>query len=117
MAGSTGVRGTTLLEVVIALFVLAVGLLMLAGLAAGITRMATSAALNTELATLLSQRLEIVVAGACDSPVTGVETQGSLRVRWAVAPAEAGRRVTVWAAAPGARGVPPVTVSRFVWCP
>ena len=109
-------RGTTLVEVVVALLVLTTGLLALAGTGAAVTRLASGAWLNTQLAALLSERLEVAAAAACSSPDAGRESRGPLRLRWMVVDAAPGRVVTVWAAAPGVRGVRALTVSRFVGC-
>jgi len=99
----------------VALFVLTVGLLALAGVAAGVTRLTTRAALNTQLAALLSERLEILTTEVCRS-AGGEESRGAFRVRWTVTPADAGRRVTVRASAPGQHSPLQASVSRFVAC-
>ena len=108
-------HGLTLIEVVVALLVLSIGLVALAGVAATVTRMADGAQRSTQLAALLSERLEILQAEACGSAGSGKEVRAPFHLVWVVTPEAGGRRVTVsGTSSTGVRRV--VTVSRFIGC-
>jgi prepilin-type N-terminal cleavage/methylation domain-containing protein len=58
-------RGFTIVEVLVALGILALGLLALAGTSAGLARADADARLTSLAASMLAERVERVAAGAC----------------------------------------------------
>lgn len=110
-------RGVTLIEVVVALLVLTVGAIALAGLAATVARMVDSGARATRLAALIGERVEILQGSACNGPTQGRERRDRFELRWTVAPDGGGRRLTVWATSSTTRIPRAITITRFVDCP
>jgi len=110
-------RGVTLVEVVVALLVLSVGAVALAGLAATVTRMADSGASSTRLAALLGERVEILQGNACDDPGEGRERRPLFELRWTVTPEGGVRRLSVRAYTLTTRTPRVITITRFVDCP
>ena len=96
--------GVTLVEVLVALIVLGVGLVALAGSSSVVTRMIALGKAQTKAALIASRRIEILRAAArsTNPPCTGarfasggpVETDRTVE-SWLVSPAGAERRVTV----------------------
>lgn len=106
----------TLVEVIVALSVLSVGLIALAGVAAFVTRMVTRGEHATKLAVLITERLEIL-AVACRGAGSGTEFRAPFLLRWTVAQKPGGARVTVSGSVPAVKSERAVTISRFVGCP
>src|SRR5262249_11014653 len=108
-------RGTTLIEVVVALFVLTVGLLALAGVGATVTRLTERGGRQTRAAALLPERLESLRSHGC-AAAPGEEIREPFRVRWSFEPAPGGRRATVRILAPGLSAPGALSISRFIAC-
>ena len=78
-------RGFTLTEVLVALVVLAVGLIGLASAGAVASRLAGRGRWDMEAAALAAQRLEVLRSQACGGPSYGETVTGPLTVSWALA--------------------------------
>jgi prepilin-type N-terminal cleavage/methylation domain-containing protein len=105
---STGVpsvrRGMTLVEMIVALTIIGVGLLALAGSAALVTRLMGGGARQTLAANLVQARLEALRATNCANVTSGTETIRGVVVRWTSQAITRGKSVTVTATYPMARG-------------
>ena len=77
-------RGFSLVELLVALAVLSVGLLALAGVTASVMRASTAAACGARAAELLEARAESLHAAPCDTG-SGAREVAGLRERWSVA--------------------------------
>ena len=75
-------RGFTVIEVMIAVMVLAVGILAVAASSALVTRFILQGQLDTEATALAHQRIEKLRSVPCDSVVAGSETLGTFDLRW-----------------------------------
>ena len=109
-------RGVTLVEVVVALLVLTVGAVALAGVAGTVAQMAGSGADSSRLAALLGGRVERLQGTACEELSQGMERSAGFELRWSVTAEGRGRRLTVRALS-SARTPRAVTITRFVYCP
>ena len=101
-----GRSGFTIIEIMVAMLVLTVGLLALAGSAALVTRMVTQGHLDTEASTVAAQRFEILRSQPCDSISGDTATMGPHATTWTVTTIANGRarQVTVQVASPTTRG-------------
>lgn len=89
-------RGTTVVELLIALIVLTVGLLALAGAAAIIARETAAARRELTLAWMARARLERLASEGCDTLDSGLENGAGISERWTVAESRNDtRRITV----------------------
>ena len=77
-------RGFTLIEVVVAVVILAVGALALAGSAAVTVRRMSEAARRSSGVTMVRSRAEAAVASTCGSLASGSETVRGVRSDWVV---------------------------------
>jgi prepilin-type N-terminal cleavage/methylation domain-containing protein len=77
-------RGFTLVEVIVAIVILAVGLLGMAGTTAAVLRQISAADLSTERAMALQTTLERLRATPFDSVKSGSDSVGSFQVSWTV---------------------------------
>jgi prepilin-type N-terminal cleavage/methylation domain-containing protein len=94
--GAVRTLGFTLVEVVVAVVVLAVGLLALAGTSGAIARMAGLARQAGASAVLAESRLERLRAAPCAiGAVAGSAFAGAYREQWTAAPDGAGRALRV----------------------
>src|SRR5690349_19488707 len=75
--------GLTLVELLVALTVLAVGLLALAGVTAGVMRGSLAGAWGARAAARLEARAEALYVASCDT-TSGGATDGVLHERWTV---------------------------------
>jgi len=94
-------RGFTLIEVMVALVILAVGVLGLAGTTALVVRQVTLADVATERAAALGTVLERVRAMDFDSVGTGSDTIGSFTASWSSTDFGRSKLVTVVTLGPG----------------
>jgi prepilin-type N-terminal cleavage/methylation domain-containing protein len=76
--------GFTLVEVIVAIVVLAVGLLGMAGTTAVVLRQLTVADLSNQRAMALQTTLERLRAAPFDDVATGSDSVGNFRVNWTV---------------------------------
>lgn len=77
-------RGASLVELLVAITVLAVGLLAVAGVTGGVLRASSAAARGARAVELLEARAESLHAAPCDTS-SGERTWDGLRERWSVA--------------------------------
>lgn len=77
-------RGFTLIEVVVAIVILAVGALALAGSAAVTVRRMSEAARRSSGVTMARSRAEAAMASTCGSIASGSETARGVRSDWVV---------------------------------
>jgi len=118
MAPTTDPGGFTVLEVLIAMLLLAVGVLGLTGAAAVATRMIGDARRHTQAIALAQSVVERLRSGACPSVGDGEASHGPYRVHWTVSPAAGGtaRRALAVVETPGGRPARVDTVSAIVPC-
>ncbi len=115
--------GFTLVEVLVAITVLSVGLVALAGSAAAVTRMIGRGKIDTRAAQLATQQVEILrlqaysTAPWCTALANGgPQTTDHITLSWAVAVSGTGRRVDVSAAYATPRGVRTQVLTTFIDC-
>lgn len=77
-------RGFSVLEVVIALFILCVGALMLAATSVKSAQAFAASRLRTLAATTLEGKRESFLAGPCRNAETGSESRGGILTTWRV---------------------------------
>lgn len=94
-------QGFTLIEVIVALVILAVGVLGLAGTTALVVRQVTLSDVATERAAALGTVLERVRAMDFDSVGTGSDTIGSFSASWSSTDFGRSKLVTVVTLGPG----------------
>ena len=118
-------RGFTILEVVIAIVILSMGILGLAGTAASVTRMVGRSQQYGKAAALAAERFEIVRAQAtptaavtspCTSLAGGSSTSGTYSVAWTVADVTNGKQITVTVTTTTAKGSRTDTFTELVTC-
>ena len=97
-------RGMTLVEMIVALTIIGVGLLALAGSAALVTRLMGGGARQTLAASLVQARLEALRATNCANVTSGTETIRGVVVTWTSQAITRGKSVTVTARYPMTRG-------------
>jgi prepilin-type N-terminal cleavage/methylation domain-containing protein len=77
-------NGFTVVEVIIAIVILSVGIISLAGTAALVTRMVAQGQRYTEAAQLANRRFEILRGMSCDSLQAGSVTSGRFVEQWTI---------------------------------
>jgi type IV pilus modification protein PilV len=118
--------GFTIVEVVIAICILSIGILGLAGTAASVTRMVGRSQQYAKASTLASERLEIIRAqvaptpanagAACNSLASGSSTSGVYSVAWTSTAVTNGWSVRIVVTTPTARGTKTDTFTETVTC-
>jgi Tfp pilus assembly protein PilV len=109
--------GFTIVELVIAVIVLAIGMLGMAGTTALVVRQVTLADVNTERAAAVQAVIERLRATSTGSISTGTQTVGSYTVAWSVTDSSTySRTVRVISTGPGLRkqtggGIPSLSAS------
>ncbi len=93
--------GFSLVEVIIAIVILAVGVLGLAGTTAYIVRQITLSDLLTERAVALQRVIEDISALPFDSVKSGTDTIGLFDVKWTVTKASTSASIQVVTSGPG----------------
>lgn len=93
--------GFTLVEVIVAILILAVGLLGMAGTTAVIIRQVTMANLSTERSVALQSTLERLRAVPFDSVQVGSDSVGVFEVTWTVTDAFQWKDVEIVTTGPG----------------
>jgi Tfp pilus assembly protein PilV len=89
-------RGSSLVEVVVAVVLFSVGILALTGTSGAVARMTGLGRHASASATLGSSRLERLRAAPClPSATTGSASTGRFREQWTATPAGAGRELRV----------------------
>jgi prepilin-type N-terminal cleavage/methylation domain-containing protein len=107
-ATSRGTRrsrsGVTMIEMMVALVIIGVGLLALAGSATLVTRLMGGGTRQALAATLAQSRLEQLRATSCATLASGTDTTRSIVTKWTVTTITRGRDVTLTVKYPMARG-------------
>lgn len=96
--------GFTLIEVIVAIVILATGALALAGSAAVTVRRMAEAARRTAAVSMARSRAEISLALPCGSLASGSETAGAVRSEWVVSPGSASAELSQRVSYPTFRG-------------
>ena len=100
--------GFTIIEVIIAMIILTVGVLGLAGTTAYFVRQTTLSDLMTERSTAFQTILDRLQSQPYDSVTSGTDTVGIYAVRWtSVNNGSQNKTVTLVTTGPGTRGAPP----------
>jgi prepilin-type N-terminal cleavage/methylation domain-containing protein len=111
-------RGFTLIELVVAVTVLAVGVLAVAANAVPLARLVRRGGVQTGSAAAAGAEIESLRAAGCAAPATGTVTSGGgYRLRWSVAPAGRLREVTVVTTYPWGSGARSDVYETAVACP
>ena len=112
-------RGFTIVEVLVAVMVLAVGILGLVTTAGLVTRMIAQGQRYTRVSTLASERFEILRAQRCPAVGTGTETRDTYIIDWSVADTAGGRGrvIAVSVTSPTGRGMRTDSFSTAQLCP
>jgi prepilin-type N-terminal cleavage/methylation domain-containing protein len=115
--------GFTLVEVLVAVSILSVGLVALAGASAAVTRMIGRGKIDTRAAQLATQQLESLRLRAysttpwCTALANGgPQTTDHITLSWVVAATGTGRRIDVTAAFATPRGVRTQVLTTFIDC-
>ncbi len=111
-------RGFTIVEVLVAVLILSVGLLALAGTAGLVTRMIGQGDRYTEAATLANRQMETLRSQTCASMVGGSTTVGRFRVSWTVTSVASGkgRQVAITVVSPTNTGMRTDTFNNTMVC-
>ena len=97
--------GFTLVELLVAMMVFAVGMLGLAATAATVTKLMGGAKRQTIASTVAQSRMELLRASPCGALVAGTETSRGVTNKWTVEPITRGVNVTDTVTFRSARGV------------
>ncbi|MBI4500278.1 MAG: prepilin-type N-terminal cleavage/methylation domain-containing protein [Gemmatimonadetes bacterium] len=109
-------RGFTITEVVIAIVILSVGILGLAGTAASVTRMVGRSQQDGKTASLASERFEILRSLNCTAVAGGSSTSGQYSVTWSVTDVTNGKQATIMVTGPTATGTRSNTFTQIISC-
>lgn len=100
--------GFSVIEVIIAMVILTIGVLGLAGTTAYIVRQITLSDLMTERSVAFQTIVERLQSLPYDSVTAGSDSVGIFAVRWNSTPnGSQNKTVTIWTAGPGMSGNPP----------
>jgi len=106
-----------LVELVVAVLVLAVGLLALAGTAAAVSRMVAWGQRLGGSAVAAQSRLEELRSGGCAALGGGRDSVGHYRLQWSVAATGSLRTVELTVGYPDGRGDRSDRFEAVAWCP
>ncbi len=109
-------RGFTLIELVVAVMLLAVGVLAVAASAAPLARLLRRGSARAVAAEAAGARIEMFRAEGCGGEATGVASGGGARVAWSAAPGGGLEAVTVVATYPWGPGLHSDTYEALVAC-
>lgn len=119
-------RGFTIIEVVIAICILSIGILGLAGTAASVTRMVGRSQQYGKASSLASERFEILRAQVAPTPANlgancatlpgGSSTSGTYTVAWTSAAVTNGWQVSIVVTSRTARGTKTDTFTQILTC-
>ena len=110
-------RGFALVELVVAVLVLTVGVLALAGTAAAVSRMVAWGQRLGGSAGAAQARLEALRSGGCGSLADGRDSVGPYQLRWTVVTAGSLRTVALTVSYPNGRGDRSDRFEADAWCP
>ena len=109
-------RGFTIVEVVIAICILSIGILGLAGTAASVTRMVGRSQQDGMTASLASERFEILRSQVCTAVTSGSSSSGQYNVTWSVTDVANGKQATITVTRPTATGTRTNTFTQIISC-
>ncbi|MEX0691142.1 MAG: prepilin-type N-terminal cleavage/methylation domain-containing protein [Gemmatimonadales bacterium] len=110
-------NGFTVVEVIIAIVILSVGIISLAGTAALVTRMVAQGQRYTEAAQLANRRFEILRSMDCATLEAGSATGGQFTETWTITTVGTnGRTLSVVVQSPTGTGVRADTFSTTRFC-
>jgi len=101
----------------VAVLVLTVGVLALAGTAAAVTRMVSWGQRRSGSAIAAQARLEVLRAGGCAPLGSGCDSVGPYRLQWSVTTAGSLRTIALTVDYPDERGVRSEPYEAAAWCP
>ncbi len=112
-------RGSTIVEVLVAVIILSVGLLGLVTTAGLVTGMIGQGQRYTEASVLAGERFEILRAQRCPSPGAGSEIRGAYTVSWQITAVAGGRgrQFAVTVQSPTGRGTRTALFTTTEFCP
>jgi prepilin-type N-terminal cleavage/methylation domain-containing protein len=114
--------GFTIIEVVVAMTILAVGVVALAGSSASVTRMIGRGKIDTRAAQLATQQVEALRATAysttprCTALVNGADTTDNVTLSWTATVTGTGRTVNVSASYGTVRGAHTEVLTTYIEC-
>jgi prepilin-type N-terminal cleavage/methylation domain-containing protein len=113
-----GRSGFTITETLVAVMILAIGLLGLVTTAGVVTRMIGQGQRFTQVSVLANERVEILRAQSCPATGAGSETRGAYVVSWEVTsgPGIRSRSIRVSVTSPAGRGTRVDTVQTVQMC-
>lgn len=108
--------GFTLIEVVVAILILAIGVLALGSVSASVSRLIGSGHISTNVAVVSGAVMEWLVASACeDGLVSGDTLVGPIGLAWEVTRTASGSHLTV-ASESSMPGIATDTLRHYVTC-
>ncbi len=110
-------QGFTLVELVVAMLVLTVAVLALAGTAAAVSRMVGWGQRLGGSAVVAQARLEELRSGGCASLGEGRDSVGHFHLRWSVATSGSLRTVALTVSYPNGRADRSDRFEAVAWCP
>ena len=119
----TNQRGFTIVEVLVAVLVLSVGVIALAGSAGLVTRMIGQGQRYTVASTLANEQIEIIRAEGCPAggavDAAGSRTEGAYTLAWRTVAIQSGRGrlIQVAVQSPTTRGTRTDTFTSVEFCP
>jgi len=111
-------KGFTIVEVLVAVLVLAVGIIGLTTTAALVTRMIGQGERYSQASTMAAEQFEVFRSRSCASLTAGTATRGGFTLNWTVQDAAGGRAraVTIVVLSPTTRGIRPDTFATTIGC-
>ena len=114
--GASPRAGFTLVELMVAIMIFAVGMLGLAATAASVTRMMGGARRQTLAATAAQSRIERLRSSPCSTLTSGADTSRGIISTWTVSPVTRGVNVTETVLYPTTRGMRSRTYNTTLSC-
>jgi len=101
--GPKGQEGFTIVEVIVAVVILAVGLLGMAGTTILVVQQTTLAGVSTDRSAALQSTIERLRATPFDRVVAGTDSVGAYDVEWTVTPGRRWKAVEIVTTGPGSK--------------
>ena len=114
--------GFTLIEVLVAVTILAVGVVAMAGSAAAVTRMIGRGKIDTRASQLATEQMETLRRAAlfttprCTALANGTASSGNVALAWTVTVSGTGRNVSVRATYATTQGSRTDTLTSYIGC-